>query len=420
MWFIEFYLQKYFNKKNYQILLNLILVQFKNYIVSFSKKKATDNLSFWQNKFLNSLFCNFIFYFLKIFIIKFIKFKFFTHIFISHNCEYIKFAVKYSIESKFSAFNASEKVIYPYYYNFFFNLIFKPTTANFNLFSQYLYCANHANKFVLVFTGSKLRANKILQQIIYLLNINLHIFIKINHINLVHNSKGIKFFNYIIKTPRKRILPIWQLSNNNRINLNISIETLVSRYLYWGFFKKAHFGRNKEKIVARRVDKWIFLKTDWEVINRFNIILNGLKVYYFKSFCYNKLFWVIYLLKRSCALTLAHRHKLKSARKIFNQLGNNLILSSTSKNKIAFLLLFNNLQPGYLYLKLDSHAFNLNKVNVQSTTKIICSIFNCGYQAAYWSHIEKIKTKENYKDICNVFGHKIPFCVKHFTENYVG
>ncbi len=79
-----------------------------------------------------------------------------------------------------------------------------------------------------------------------------------------------------------------------------------------GFLQIAKKGKNI-KYVARRVDKWIFLQEDFEVVKRFNAVLRGIANYYCGTEHPSALDELWELMRRSLALTLAHRHKKRSA-----------------------------------------------------------------------------------------------------------
>jgi len=67
-----------------------------------------------------------------------------------------------------------------------------------------------------------------------------------------------------------------------------------------------------------------------EVVSRFRKIFKNLKTYYSSSSSCSSLYEILYLLKRSCALTLAHRHKLTSAKKAFDRWGPDLTVTTVT------------------------------------------------------------------------------------------
>lgn len=73
------------------------------------------------------------------------------------------------------------------------------------------------------------------------------------------------------------------------------------------------------------------LESDAQVIDRFNSAMRGLNNYYY-GFSYRSCLYTVYrLLKISCALTLAHRHKLRRAVKAFKRWGNDLSVKKITR-----------------------------------------------------------------------------------------
>jgi hypothetical protein len=78
------------------------------------------------------------------------------------------------------------------------------------------------------------------------------------------------------------------------------------------------------------------LESDAQVINRFNLVKLGLRNYYC-VFLYRPSLYAVYrLLKTSCALTLAHRHKLRRAIKAFKRWGNDLLIEKLNRKYYFF------------------------------------------------------------------------------------
>jgi hypothetical protein len=69
------------------------------------------------------------------------------------------------------------------------------------------------------------------------------------------------------------------------------------------------------------------------VLQKFNEITRGLANYYVGSCCFASLIEVYYLLKRSAALTLAHRHKKRTAKWAFEKWGKELVVQKVRLNK---------------------------------------------------------------------------------------
>lgn len=97
----------------------------------------------------------------------------------------------------------------------------------------------------------------------------------------------------------------------------VPIKQLLEYYQTRGFLQVAKKGKNQNRYVARRVDKLLMLECDTNVVKQFNIIMRKLNDYYCGSRHRSTLCKVFRLLKISCALTLANRHKLPRASQAF-------------------------------------------------------------------------------------------------------
>ena len=70
-----------------------------------------------------------------------------------------------------------------------------------------------------------------------------------------------------------------QSRKSNRIKFSVPTKRLLKKYMNKGFLQIAKKEKNI-KYVARRVDKWIYLPDDFEVIKRFNAVMRDIANYY--------------------------------------------------------------------------------------------------------------------------------------------
>jgi hypothetical protein len=178
----------------------------------------------------------------------------------------------------------------------------------------------YSEDFVIGYVGSKAEASEMLRNVIRYLYTYLNVDINVKKTRLKHRSEGILFLGYQIEGiyVRGTDRPSVQRRGGSRqLRVKVPVTLLIAVYKDRGFLKMAKLGKNKERVVARRVDKWLFLPSDLEVVSRYQRIVNGLLIYYVSCYRCSSLYEVLRLLKRSCALTLAHRHKLRSAKKAF-------------------------------------------------------------------------------------------------------
>lgn len=204
----------------------------------------------------------------------------------------------------------------------------------------------YADDFVLGFLGRKKDAFHVLQLIIHFL-FSLGLKINIEKTKISHHSKGIFFLGYNVRGSYKTN----DVKKINNVKVEISYvnfkfiiltKQLLECFKTKEFIRVPKKGKSQERLVARRVDKWLMLESDAYVIDRFNSIMLGLSDYYF-SFSYKYNLWMVYrLLKISSALTLAHRHRLHRSAKAFKLWGNCLSIEKKtrkSNTKVISLLI---------------------------------------------------------------------------------
>lgn len=286
----------------------------------------------------------------------------------------------------------------------------------------------YADDFVLGFVGPRKDAFRILQLIAYFLENELEYKIHSEKSGILHHEKGVIFLgyhlhgNYEVKANvlRDETGNITQRSRSNWIKFGIPVAKLFKRYADKGFFQKAKKG-NQIKYVARRADKWLFLTSDTELVRRFNAVARGLAEYYKGSKYPSALteFWSV--LRRSLALTIAHRHKLRSAKKAFDRWGSELQVDLKTKW----------IKPemkGGKWLSKDSKQGNLLSLlhwmpsggnfprtlsSVVSASELHCSIPNCPNRAENWHHINHRKRAMNKGKDLALISKQIPICKPH-------
>lgn len=144
-----------------------------------------------------------------------------------------------------------------------------------------------------------------------------------------HHSKGALFLGYRLlgNYDAKYNYTDGQSRKSNRIKFSVPTKRLIKRYTSKGFFQTAKKGKNI-KYVGRRVDKWIFLPSDSEVVKKFNAVMRGIASYYCGTEYPSALYELWELFRRSLALTLAHRHKNEQQNQAFRN-GVEILLSIT-------------------------------------------------------------------------------------------
>lgn len=89
---------------------------------------------------------------------------------------------------------------------------------------------------------------------------------------VIHHEKGVQFLGYKIfqKYGLKQKLTtnkkgFKKRTESNRLNFGIPLKKLFERFAERGFLKKTSYGR-EDRWVGRRQDKWLFLKSDQEIV----------------------------------------------------------------------------------------------------------------------------------------------------------
>jgi hypothetical protein len=194
------------------------------------------------------------------------------------------------------------------------------------------------NNLLFGFLGSKKMAFEILVQCAHWLKLYLNVNLNLLKYDIKHHKNGIHFLEYWIWHKTKSNFNWKNLKKITKpyLNFSVPLKQLILKFALKGFFHLTKWGK-KKRFVGKRQDKWLFLKSDSDVIRKFNDVINEIKNYYAGSTQQHSLnhFW--YLMKKSCALTLAHRNNKKSASWAFNKYGKELSIKNHKNKKIIFL-----------------------------------------------------------------------------------
>lgn len=291
-----------------------------------------------------------------------------------------------------------------------------------------LYYIRYADDFLLSFVGPKNEAIQILQYIASFLESELSFSIHPDKSGVEHHTKGVIFLGYHLHGNyelKKQFLKDEdenkiQRKRSNWMKFGIPIHKLFKKYADKGFFQKARKGK-QDKYVARRADKWIFLHSDGEVVRRYNAVARGLAEYYSGSQYPSVLteFWSV--LKRSLALTLAHRHKQNSAKKAFNKWGKELQIDEKTKwirpemkgGKWTSPRALQGDLKNLLHWQPSGNSFPKTLGSIQNASNLQCSITNCPNMAENWHHLKHRKISKNKNiDLAHV-SKQIPVCKAH-------
>lgn len=159
-------------------------------------------------------------------------------------------------------------------------------------------------------------------------------------------------------------------------------------------------------------------------------MIRGIEYYYsgstFKSVLVR--FW--HTMKRSAALTLAHKLKKKSASWAFSKFGKELTVINPKNGKIIKLLIpvsskseFKVGDLNYMLVTPLGPPVPITLNAVCSAEELNCAIPNCTLKANAWHHIrhrKRVKGLERKRSISSYFAKQIPLCKSHHNLVHAG
>lgn len=119
-------------------------------------------------------------------------------------------------------------------------------------------------------------------------------------------------------------------TGNTKLKFYLPFKTLLGQLSEKGFMKPFETGSGK--IIPTAKTNFIFLDHA-TIIQRYNSIIRGLNNYYKGANNVNKLHHINFVLKHSCAKTLARKFRLRSRHKTFRKFGPNLTYNDQRSGK---------------------------------------------------------------------------------------
>ena len=182
----------------------------------------------------------------------------------------------------------------------------------------------------------------------------------------------------------------------------------------------------------------MYLPEDFEVVKRFNSVINCIANYYCGTEYSSALSELWHLLKHSLALTLAHRHKKRTAKSSFQKWGNDLVINYEVKNKgkteqrsvcfkVPDISYGKFKKPGALQGDFNwlmrsttpqGTVFPKSLSGIVSASELSCSIPHCPNQAEKWHHVTPRKRAKRKNRSAIDIAYKmrqIPVCSIHHT-----
>lgn len=284
----------------------------------------------------------------------------------------------------------------------------------------------YGNNFLMGFLGSKKEGWSILIESAHWLDINLGLKLVINQCNIKHYCQGVYFLGYVIWN--KKAL------SKSKLRFSVPLNLLIKRFAERGFFQLAKWGK-KKRYVGKRQNKWLFLKTDVEIVQQFNNVIRRVYKYYSgstKKYVLKK-FW--FLMKKSCALTLAHKNSKKTSWWAFNKYGKDLIVKKNNFKIVKFVQLnFHKNSCWDIESKKGEISYMMAKISGISLPKpltAICSIISlnciipgCDRKSDEWHYLKHYKKLKGYsikhKNVILYTNQQIPVCKLHHKLIHLG
>ena len=216
------------------------------------------------------------------------------------------------------------------------------TNKNDPKFSR-LYYVRYADDFILGYVGTKKTANEIYEVIQIFLKEKLLFNCNKSKTGVVHSSVHTKYLGTLIcwvPGYRKRVKDHESLiSRSTIISLNRPSFTAPIKDIFERFIEKGYGVRRKsnKKLVRATSFRQITAQDTNAIVKRFNSIINGILNYYSFVNRRSDLWKVCDVLRKSCALTLADKLKLKTAAQAFQMFGRNLSIKNNVGREIASL-----------------------------------------------------------------------------------
>lgn len=231
-----------------------------------------------------------------------------------------------------------------------------------------LHYIRYADDFLIGFIGPRKEAQVIYENIVTTLNslkLNVnHEKSKIYHsgeCGIIYLGMYLRYYSHnqvkkrkggsVADGPEKQISHLQAQAINN-IQFRVPIDKILQRLVDRGLAKARKDGTARGTAYLR----WCMLE-DSQIVIKFSSIIRGFLNYFS---CINKRsdLWKIFsVVRKSCALTLAHKHGISSAARIYSKYGPYLIVRDTLRNVKTILF-----YPKSLKTKID---FNTRKNRIQ-------------------------------------------------------
>lgn len=467
-WFVEADFLHGFSRMSHLNLMCLINRRLHNYnvshIISLISKAGYINLGYTVNSelensfgvsqscLLNPLFCNILLHELDVFAVNLCH-NFSCNkkiIFSKDSIKLVRYLnvvwenTWYLVSSRVSTNNLEDKVDQVSSPLFFSDVVLDTVKIQEEgYYWRRLTYVRYCDDFLLGFIGKKKEAVSVLVLISHFVELLLGIRLNPIKTRVRHHEKGVYFLGYKIwkkykcmdKKKAEGLLNYIKRSRFSRLNFSVPLEKLFSFYLHKGFIMTAK-KKPANKFVGRRQDKWLFLEDDAAVVRRFNDILRKISDYYSGSTQQGILTRIYYALKKSAALTIAHRNSERNASWTLKKYGKNITIKIQYKNSSSAIVRLLIPRAG----KMKWHTSNKGQLNnflnlprggaatevsgvICSVKNCFCAIPNCPNVSTEWyviKHRKIIKRYDVQKKFNTYIVKQVPLCIKHYLSIYSG
>lgn len=303
-----------------------------------------------------------------------------------------------------------------------------------------LHYVRYADDFVIGVEGSYKQAQETLRRVTSFVEKKLDLKFnpdKTGVTNYTHTP--IKFLGYSIAAPHLKgtVKPMESINLHGRTIMRrkkirtrifMDLQKVLKRMEAKGTIRKRTSHKNSTKKVFRGkyVGNLINLEHA-DIIRHYNSMIRGIYNYYDFTANRNDVLYVIWLMKESCALTLAMKYKMKTLSKVFQKFGSDLTCEINTGKEVKTISLIRtmDLVKGRLsHIKIPNPVNNLEKQWNAKFTKtnlnkicIICGE-STGVEMHHVKHIKDLRSKNSNLDFYTrqmraINRKQIPLCRTH-------
>lgn len=203
-----------------------------------------------------------------------------------------------------------------------------------------LHYIRYADDFILGFSGPKLEAEHIKHKVVEYLSKELSLETNVEKSSIKHASdKGIHFLGVFLRMfPENRISRREDSEESarlravayNKMQLRIPLDKLLLKAEERGYATKRGNGALRASAHLKITEL-----SDIQIVTKYSSIIRGLVNYYSCVNSRSDLWKILWIYKKSCALTLAKKYKLPRAAKVYQRFGPNLKVSDGIKQKVV-------------------------------------------------------------------------------------